>query len=153
MPRKHKQKVTRIALSAAAVVIVALLLTPKESLVVPAWTVRVVDKGGKPAERVNVEQIWRDYSLESHDNTEIVVTGSDGIASFPKRSISASTLWRILGPIGSFLSTGVHASYGPSAWIMARKDHCLGGEVFYSPDEKMPETIVVERLNFLSECK
>jgi len=138
-------KTSRNVLSALGVLCAVALLFPTESLVVPAWSVKVVDMEGSPVEGINVRQVWQDYSVEDKSHEELVVTGKDGRVSFPERNVSASTLKRILGPVGNVLSTGVHASFGPSSWLIVwGKDELEGGEI-YLPGKPLPERITVKR--------
>lgn len=145
MPRQAKQGALRKVSLAVGVILLAALLIPTESVVVPIWSVVVIDTNGKPIEGINVRQVWQDYSVESRSHEEVIVTGKDGKASFPERKVSASTLARILGPVRNVLSTGVHASFGPSSWLVVwGKDDLEGGER-YLVGKPLPERVTVKK--------
>ncbi len=145
MPTKAKKSTLGKALLAAGVILLAALLVPIESIVVPAWSVVVADANGNAIEGINVRQVWQDYSVESRSHEEVIVTGKDGKASFPERKVSASTFARILGPVGNVLSTGVHASFGPSSWLVVwGKGDLEGGEI-YLVGKPLPERVTVKK--------
>src|SRR4028119_817613 len=95
------------------------LLYPVKSTVCPAWTIQVVDEGGNPLRDAFVRQHWQDYSVESDGHEQDAQTDENGYVSFPERTIRASYLSRTLGVVLNGLSLGIHASYGPSAYILA----------------------------------
>jgi hypothetical protein len=145
MPRKTKHSALLKVSLAVGVILLAALLISTESLVVPTWSVEVIDINGKPIEGINVRQVWQDYSVELQSHEEVIVTGKNGKASFPERKVAASTLARILGPIGNVLNTGVHASFGPSSWLIVwGKDDLEGGEI-YLVGKPLPERVTVKR--------
>ena len=153
MAVKRYLGVRNIALIVMALLFVLLLILSRihtESLVVPAWTVQVIDKSGNPVEGASVSQTWQDYSVESHSHDRMIVTGKDGKASFSERVLLASQLARVLGPLRSVLRSGFHAGRGPSSWIIARMGDCTGGNAIYKQGEKLPETVVIDRLG---SCK
>jgi hypothetical protein len=145
MSKKAKESVLRKVFLAVGLILLAVLLIPTESLVVPTWSVVVTDTKGKPIEGINVRQVWQDYSVESRSHEEVIVTGKDGIASFPERKVSASPLTRILEPVSNTLSTGVHASFGPSSWLVVWGKEGLEGGEAYLVGKPLPERVTVKK--------
>ena len=134
----------RVAIVAATTLLV-LSLIPKESLVVPAWSVQVAGIDSRPVEGINVRQVWQDYTLESKSHEEMRVTPSDGRVSFPERRISASRLMRGVGAIRNVLSSGVHASFGPSSLLVIWGKDDLEGNASYVPGQPLPDRVTVQK--------
>ena len=104
---------------AIAIILLLLLLYPLETIVAPSWEVTVVAADEHPMAGVFVRETWQNYSLESESHEEDLYTNADGKVVFSRRTIRSSTIWRILGPVRSAFATGIHASFGPSASIIA----------------------------------
>ena len=102
-------------------------LYPARSTVSPAWTIRIVDTAGNPLSGAFVRQVWKDYSVESASHEQDAHTDENGHVSFPERTIRSSWLARTFGVISNTASFGVHASYGPSAYVLAY-GHTVGGK-------------------------
>ena len=102
-------------------------LYPATSTVCPAWTIQVVDTAGNPLRGAFVRQVWKDYSVESASHEQDTHTDENGYVSFPERTIRSSWLARTFGVISQTVSLGVHASYGPSALVLAY-GHEVGGK-------------------------
>ncbi len=103
------------------------LLYPATSTVCPAWTIQVVDTAGNPLRGAFVRQVWKDYSVESASHEQDAHTDENGHVSFPERTIRSRWLARTFGVISQTVSLGVHASYGPSAQVLAY-GHEVGGK-------------------------
>jgi hypothetical protein len=110
------------SLQIALVAAVAFSAIPYRTITVPAWRIRFTDESGAPFQSLPVNQTWRNYSVETKDHHASELTDENGYAQFPKRSVWAPLVMRVLGPIGSILGAGVHASFGPSGWIMTSCD-------------------------------
>lgn len=93
-------------------VLVATLLYPFESTVIPSRSVVVMTENRKAVQGARVRQIWQNYSIERLGHEEDLLTGEDGRVSFPTRKIRASLLRRALWPIANIIGQGVHASFG-----------------------------------------
>lgn len=104
---------------AAAVVLSAI---PYKTTTVPAWRIRFTDESGAPFRSLPVNQTWRNYSVEASDHHASGITDENGYAQFPERSVWAPLVMRVLGPIGSILGAGAHASFGSSGWIRTSCD-------------------------------
>jgi hypothetical protein len=139
MINKHVSK----GLIAVAIVVVGLLCIPAGSVVVPAWSVQIVDKESKPVQGINVRQVWQDYSVETKSHEEMIVTPSDGHVFFPERIISTPRIMRVLGPIRNILSAGVHASFGGTSWLIIWGKDGLEGHADYTPGQSLPSHVIV----------
>ena len=95
-----------------------LLLYPFKTTLVPEQHVLVVTKDMHPVRDVLVRQIWKNYSLESEGHEEDLGTNAHGRVTFPTRTIRANLLWRMLGPLTSLASQGVHASFGVDTYMI-----------------------------------
>jgi hypothetical protein len=127
-------------------------LYPSKSTVCPAWTIRIVDTAGNPLSGAFVRQVWKDYSVESASHEQDTHTDENGYVSFPERTVRSSWLARTVGVISNTVSLGVHASYGPSAHVLAY-GRTIGGKrleggAIYHAGEPLPEKLVT-RLNDL----
>ncbi len=87
-------------------------LWPFETVVVPAWTVSVVDREGRPVPDIAVNYSWQHYSLERESHNERTRTDGAGKVSFPERRIRANMLMRVVGPMLNVVSLGVHLALG-----------------------------------------
>ena len=74
-----------------------------------------------------MRQVWKDYSVESTSHEQDAYTDENGFVSFPERTVTSSWLARTFGVISNTVSFGVHASYGPSAYVLAY-GHTVGGK-------------------------
>jgi hypothetical protein len=121
-------------------------LYPTTSIVCPAWTLQVVDESGNPLRGAFVRQVWQDYTLESSSHKQDAQTDGSGYVSFPERTIKASLLSRMLGAIMKGISLNVHASYGPSAYILAYAEivegKMLEGSAHYREGVSLPQQLV-----------
>jgi hypothetical protein len=77
-----------------------------------------VDENGQPVQGALVRLDWQNYSAETTEHEESLYTDQNGYALFPVRTSRASILRRIVGMILS-ASGGVHASFGPHAYVTA----------------------------------
>ena len=95
---------------AAAVIIGATVVLgyPVESAVVPAWSITVVDKDGYPMQGVEVQQYWRHFALEKTYSSQARTTNDDGDVHFPRRTIKASLLARLIRPVQMVFYYSMH---------------------------------------------
>ncbi|MGH9943548.1 MAG: hypothetical protein ACRD9R_14480 [Pyrinomonadaceae bacterium] len=134
-------------LLAALAVVVAVLISPREITIVPAWRLRVVNEQGAPLKDVFVRQSWKHYSyeLDAGTNLEDAWTDENGYVAFPQRTIKVSLIKQALAPliVGGMLRE--HASFGPSAAIMAwgKDEGSIGSSVEYEPGKPLPEQLVL----------
>jgi hypothetical protein len=128
--------------------VVAVLLFPFESTVVPAWKVRVVDPEGRPVKGIAVKYHWQHYSVEFEGNEERTHTDEDGYVSFRARTVRASLIRRVIVPVVNILSTAFHASFGPSGHIVVwgRPDEFETAGAYSDGDSPLAEQIVLERM-------
>ena len=132
----------RRILRVCVLVLIGGLLWPRERVVVPQWTVTVL-QNDRPAPGVMVRETWRDYSVylgREEDRT----TDRAGRVTFPRRVVRASPLHRTLGCFSQVVMSGVHASCGPSAFLSAYSTDSEGWET-YEPGHPLPSTIILSR--------
>jgi hypothetical protein len=122
-------------------------LYPFETTVVPEWRVRVADEVGNPLKKTIVSEHWKHYSIESEGHEAEAITDGDGYITFPPRTIKASLLIRVIGLIRNVFKTGIHASFGPSAYLIVSGDmDSITTNADYSPDKPLPEQIIRRRI-------
>src|ERR1041385_1453274 len=131
---------------AVVIVVLALLagLYPYNTIVVPAWKLRIVDEKGKPYANMPATQAWKDYSLEIEpgQNLDIRPTNPDGYVEFPKREIRANVLKRIFLMCLSAVMSLAHGSVGVKAYIHASGPHGYS-EVSYEHGKPVPTQLVL----------
>lgn len=103
---------TRKRVAIIVVILAVGLLFPFKKTLVPEQRVLVVTKEMRPIRNAMVRQSWQDYSLERYGHEEDRPTDENGRITFPTRTIRASLLWRVIGPLASIAGQGVHASFG-----------------------------------------
>jgi len=101
-----------------AAIVLALSLIPVPYLASPEWSVRVVDESGNPLSGMLVRLSYTNYSVETTGHDEDRYTDQRGATIFPKHRRWASTLQRCFFTALSATALA-HASYGPSATVMA----------------------------------
>lgn len=94
---------------------------PYETIVIPPWTLRVIDDTGTPYSHKQVRQTWKDYTLEADaaDNLEDRWTDAEGYVSFPQRSLRASLIKRGARTFFNVIKLGAHGSVGINGSIAA----------------------------------
>jgi hypothetical protein len=100
------------------IVLVIFLAWPTTSAQSPFWEVWVVNEANQPIEGMTVTLTYQNYSAESEEHSEQKKTDALGYVAFSPRSLKVSRLRRILTTVQS-ARAGVHASFGPHAWVMA----------------------------------
>jgi hypothetical protein len=103
----------------AGLIAAIMLFLPIEITVVPAWEVKVVDEAGNPMKDIIVRESWQFYSVESRNHEDEALTDKEGHVDFPARSMRTNLLWIIWGLIKYAARLGIHASFGPDAFIIA----------------------------------
>ena len=102
---------------------------PVQSVTAPEWNVRFVDKKGRPFQGMPVRQVWKDSSAQSSSNEQTQNMDLNGSVTFPERRLWAPALARLIQPISNILSTGVHASFGTSSYLIPLCDVLETGNV------------------------
>lgn len=125
---------------------------PVESDVVPAWSVTVVNRDGYPLKGVKVHQFWRHFALEKTYSSQTKTTNDDGDVHFPRRTIKASLLARLIRPVQMVFYYSIHlVQFEPVAHVYAR-ERGLGGYLTYSPDKPIRRKLLLEhRMIFLRD--
>lgn len=138
--------IKRAVLIFSTIIVIAFFF-PFDRTVVPLWRFQVVDEAGHPITNTPVRQIWRHYSVEDTDHEQDSITDQNGFAEFPRRTIRVSQFQIIKGAISNFLQYSIHASYGPSSFIivLAGEDYINDGH--YKKGWQLPDRIVVRPLH------
>lgn len=113
-PRNRKVLFLLILLIA----LVLVLAWPTTTVESPFWEVWVVNEAGQPLDGMTVTLTYQNYSAESEGHSEQKQTDAGGYVVFSPRSLKASRWRRIVTTLQS-AGAGVHASFGPHAWVMA----------------------------------
>lgn len=121
-------------MSAIKVLLIILMIStgaafiPLTTIECPSWDVRVTDRTERPLQGVTVRLYFKNYSAEweSHENNAI--TNVHGRVKFSPQSITAS-LGKRVAVILSSAPAGVHASFGPHAYVIAFGDGIEGHDV------------------------
>ncbi len=98
---------------------VGLVLIPFRTLNCPTWDVWVTYLDGEPAAGVTVRLTYQNYSLERESHQIHAITDGRGHVEIRARTISASLARRVVGTLSSAMSEGIHASFGPHAYVSA----------------------------------
>jgi hypothetical protein len=121
--------------------LLALLVYPFETTVVPDWKIRIVDEASKPVTSVVVREQWRNHSVEFSGQNEDRMTDNDGYVSFPRRTVRAPLIFRVVGAV--VVSLNIHGESGSKASALVLGPYLTSRDPDYSPDKPSPEVIVV----------
>ena len=113
-------------LLATAGIVAVLTAIPRRTVVVPPFTIVVVDSTGAPVAGACVTEVSRDYTIETEDSAVTRRSDAEGRVTMPVRELRASALARVLGATGNFVQGFVHASYGPHAYALVRAPDAEG---------------------------
>jgi hypothetical protein len=109
-----KRHVYIAVLSIAALVV--FLAWPTTTAQCPMWEVWVVDESGQPLQGMTVRLTYQNYSAELESHSEDLQTDAKGYVFFHARSLRVPRVQRAL--VTALSATGgVHASFGPHAWV------------------------------------
>ncbi len=138
---------TRKILAGALLCLVALLIYPFQTTVVPMWNLRVVDEQGATVPGINVTQHWQHNSLEPDGHEELQKTNGEGQVVFPDRTIRASLVSRTVAPALKLLREGTGAKLGAYASVVAWGSKANETNVsIYTDGAAPPAQIVVVRV-------
>ena len=107
----------KIILILAATAAVAALI-PLTTLNCPSWDVWISDENGRPVPGITVRLSYKNYSAECESHEIDAITDSQGHVKFSPKTLTASLGSRVAA-IASAARAGVHASFGPHAWVFA----------------------------------
>jgi hypothetical protein len=110
------RRIISIVVVAGFAVVLGLFIV--NSPAAPRWEVWVFDEQDHPLQGMTVRLSWRNYSAETTDNQEDRHTDENGYGVFPPRRLAASLRDRVLVTMQS-AAAGVHASFGPHAFVFA----------------------------------
>ena len=109
---------TKKIIFVVAAILFVCSLYPRKYLTAPQWRVQVVDMQGKPLSGVTVYETWQNYSVEENSHEQKLITDSAGLAEFPARQASSSTLRRIWFTLKAARAL-IHASFGSFVFVHA----------------------------------
>ena len=141
----QRATLSRKVLSVVVAVALIAALIPYPMATVPEWRVQYVDNKGRPVAGLPVEQTWQNYSVESTANLMTLRTDAQGYVVFPAHSTWSPLLLRLFGPVRNVFSTGVHASFGPSSWLIPKCDVTDANALaIYTGSKDLPTQIVLK---------
>lgn len=134
----------RIAALVLSLLLLILVIFPFKTIIVPAWSLRVVDESGSPLHGIKVTEHWQHYLLESSAHEDVRQTEVDGRVSFPDRTIRASLVRRLLATVGRLGKSGTEAKREPYASVVVwgSKLHETGVAV-YHPEQEAESRVMV----------
>ncbi len=115
-----------IAIIGVAILVIAFI--PIKSLEAPTWDVWVTDESGVALQGVLVRESHTNYSAEFQGGEESLTTDQAGHVRFEPQILRASPLKRLIVTASSAMA-GVHASFGPNAYVFAFADGLEGDSV------------------------
>ncbi|MGA8765755.1 MAG: hypothetical protein WB559_01955 [Candidatus Acidiferrales bacterium] len=77
-----------------------------------------MNEAGQPVDGMTVIRHCQNYSAETDGHTDELRTGPDGYVVFDYKTLTASRIKRLLVTLDS-AQAGVHASFGPHAYVFA----------------------------------
>jgi hypothetical protein len=127
------------------ILIIAVMILPFPITIVPAWKLKVIDENGNVCPNKEVTQTWAHYSIyigSGNFQSEDRITNEEGFVEFPKRTVWAPLIWRIIGTIVAKALTMAHGSEGADSSVYSRgiKDVAW---ISYKPDTPLADKIVV----------
>lgn len=96
--------------------LVVFLAWPTSTVQCPTWEVRVVDQSGQALQGMTVRLTYQNYSAESEAHSEDLQTDAKGYVVFQAQNLRVPRVQRALATARSAMA-GVHASFGPHAWV------------------------------------
>lgn len=93
-------------------------LVPRDIVVVPRWQISVthLDGSARPGQQVTLW--WTHYSLPDPPRFEQRRTDPSGEVHFEARVLRLSRAAELAGALKALKASGIHASFGPSAWAV-----------------------------------
>jgi hypothetical protein len=125
----HLRWISWGGLGAVLFVVIFVPIIPRQ--VVPEWRIQFVSVDAAPVGSVEVDQLWKDYSLEywtvAENADRNLLSDPNGYISLPSREIRVSIFQLATSLIrDAVMSVNPHASFGPSSYIVCRKENsCL----------------------------
>lgn len=112
-------KWTKLIIGGIVIVLVGCI--PFETVVVPRWSVAVVNEQGKPLVGYEVVEECENYTLSENPcryaSDRVLVTDERGVVSFSERRVRLSLWMRIYRSTINFLLILAHGSYGSYIYL------------------------------------
>jgi hypothetical protein len=141
-PMNHSARTKKSIRIAGLLLLLLMLVFPFDLTIAPERSFKVVEENGAPIHRIQVTQIWDQYSLEYRDE-ERKLTGPDGHVLLPRRKVRTSGYDLIVGAAGKILEYTIHASICSSDTVLIS---AFGYESQYFFDgEGLGDTVVLKR--------
>lgn len=122
-------------------------------VVVPEWSVKVVDKNGRSVPGAEIRQHWHHYSFDGsgldsdYGGEQEFISNADGKITFPERSFKASLFSMAFAYVGTPLRwINPHSSTGPTSYLICLSISCGYTEPTYRGNSEvlLNTSIVVE---------
>ena len=131
-------------------VCVAIFVPFWKVVVVPEWSITVVDDSGQSKEGIKVRQYWNHYSFDGsgiggfYGGEDTRTSDANGVIVFPERSFRASPLRIAFAYVGTPLRwINVHASTGPTAYFICQGNVSCSVTMAYRGNQSDLENNVV----------
>lgn len=143
--------------SVLAALVVTVSACGREEVVAPEWEVCVATAAGAPIAGVAVREDWIHHTVERRPHRDVRFTDHQGCVVFPRRTTRTSPTGRLVGAVGSFVTSSHEASLGPYAMVIIGVegrtqgcDHLLHTEEAPLPDPTSSKCRVVGPYTVLS---
>jgi hypothetical protein len=129
----------------ALALVATLLFYPFETVVVAEWRIQILDESGHPIKDVPLKEAWSDDSVKAGDDIEDLTTDERGYVVFPRRTVKANILARIVRRV--FITFVPHQGEGhPTAYIIVLGHFKpVTDEPYYVPGRPLANQIIVRR--------
>ena len=138
------KKPKRTQLAGGFVLLLALSV-PIPNLIVPAWSLRLVDNAGVPQAGIQTVQTWRHPLFQPEFREEMRISDAGGHVAFPERKTSGNGFLYLYRVVDNLVHVGIVASFGPDVRVRADKGKNFSGNDFYLRGRPPPETVVIRR--------
>lgn len=131
---------------ASIAIVIALLVYPFESNIVPTWRVQIVDVDGRACNQMRVNQSWAHYSLYLDGDFHIDNRLSDGngYVEFPARTTRAALPRRVVVPVIAHVLVIAHGSVGADSAVSASGIQDVAW-LSYKSGKELPNKMKVEK--------
>lgn len=134
----------RAVLLALLFLLLVLVFYPFQTIIVPDWHLKVLDQSGAPVREINVTEHWQHYLLENSGHEELRRTAEDGTVNFPRRTIRAGLLRRLLATVGRIAREGTQGKREPYASVVVwgSRNHTPSVAVYDQEQAPLSEIVV-----------
>jgi hypothetical protein len=140
---------TRLVAIIIVFTVVVLFIPIIKVVVVPQWTIHVVNEAGDPQGDVDVRQHWRHYSFDGsgindvYGGEEVRSSDLNGEIVFPERAFRASALSWLAAKVGSPERwINIHSSTGPSSYFICMNASCDVGPSYRGRERDLENNVL-----------